>query len=74
MESTCLTVGGFSQPTTAQALIEQSGCAEVGLAQRFLWMFPKPSYSRFHTLEAVNKEFTESIGMTNKTIIFGHEP
>lgn len=62
MESTCLTVGGFSQPTIARALIEQSGSAEVGLSQRFLWMFPKPSYSLFHTLESVDRQFTDSLG------------
>ena len=61
MESTCLTVGGFSQPSVARALIEQSGSSEVGLSQRFLWMFPKPTYSRFGTLEAVDGNFTDSI-------------
>ena len=54
MESTCLTVGGFSQPSVARVLIGQSGSAEVGLSQRFLWLFPQPSYSRFGTLEAVD--------------------
>ena len=62
MESTCLTVGGFSQPTVARALIEQSRSAEIGLTQRFLWMFPRPTYSRFHTLEGVDKHFTETLG------------
>ena len=62
MENTCLTVGGFSQPSVARSLIEQSTSAEVGLTQRFLWIFPKPTYSRFCTLEEVNKHFTENIG------------
>lgn len=29
MDSTCLTVGGFSQPSVARALIEQGGSAEA---------------------------------------------
>ena len=62
METTCLIVGGFSQPSVARSLIEQSTSAEVGLTQRFLWNFPKPTYSRFCTLEEVDEHFTESIG------------
>lgn len=53
MDSTCLTVGGFSQPTVARTLIEQCGSAEIGLTQRFLWIFQKPAYARFSTLEEV---------------------
>ena len=63
MDSTCLTVGGFSQPSVARALIEQSGSAEIGLFQRILWLFPQPTYSRFKTLEAVDGDFTELLGM-----------
>ena len=33
MDSTCLTVGGFSQPSVAHVLIEQNGSAEIGLSQ-----------------------------------------
>ena len=62
MDATCLTVGGFCQPSVARALIEQSGSAEIGLSQRFLWLFPQPAYSHFHTLESVNQEFIESLG------------
>ena len=62
MESTSLTVGGFSQPSIGRALIEQSGSAEVGLSQRFLWIFPQPTYSHFETLKPVNEKFTENIG------------
>ncbi|XP_065911094.1 uncharacterized protein [Dysidea avara] len=61
MESTSLTVGGFSQPSIARSVIEQCGSAEIGLAQRFLWLFPQPVYSRFETLQPVKKEFTESL-------------
>ena len=62
METTCLTVGGFSQPSVARSLIEQSGSAEIGLSQRFLWLFPQPSYCRFNTLEGVDKQFSDSLG------------
>ena len=64
IENTCLTVG---QPGVARALIEQCAGAEVGFSQRFLWMFPQPSYSRFSTLEAVNKTFTDSLGIRTTT-------
>ena len=62
MDNTCLTVGGFSQPSVARTLIEQNTSAEVGLTQRFLWNFPKPTYSRFNTLEEVDEHFTDNIG------------
>ena len=62
MENTCLTVGGFSQPSVAWSLIEQGSSAEVGLTQRFLWSFPRPTYSRFCTLEEVDERFTDRIG------------
>jgi len=61
-ESTSLTVGGFSQPSVRRPLIEQSGSAEVGLAQRFLWIFPQPTYSHFDTLKPVDGQFTENMG------------
>ena len=69
MESTCLTVGGFSQPTVARSLIEQSVSAEIGLTQRFLWTFPRPTYSRYHMLEEVDKDFTEKIGKVHKCML-----
>ena len=59
---TSLTVGGFSQPSVARMLIEQSASAEIGLIQRFLWCFPKPSYSKFATLQKVDKDFTDTLG------------
>jgi len=67
MESTSLTVGGFSQPSVGRALIEQSGSAEVGLAQCFLWIFPLQTYSYFDTLKPVDGQFTENIGKVIKT-------
>ena len=62
MESTCLTVGGFSQPCVVRTLIEQPDGAGIGLSQRFLWLFPKPSYARYKTLEAVDEQFSDSLG------------
>ena len=63
MERTSLTVGGFNQPAVARYLLEMSGNAEKGLSQRFLWLFPKPVYGEFKTLEPSNQEFTDKIGM-----------
>ena len=37
METTNLTVGGFSQPPVVRGLIDQGGSTEIGLTQRFLW-------------------------------------
>ena len=65
MNRTCLTVGGFNQPAVARALIELPGNAEKGLSQRFLWLFPKPLYGNFSTLEPTDKIFTEMIGEFN---------
>ena len=63
MDSTCLTVSGFSQPSIACILIEQNGSAGIGLALCILWLFPQPAYSRFYTLEAVNCDFMDGLGM-----------
>ena len=62
MDLTSLTVGGFNQPAVARSLIELPGNAEKGLSQRFLWLYPKPVYGKFETLEPVREEFTEKIG------------
>ena len=70
MDSTCLTVGGFSQPSVARAIIEQSGSAEIGLAQRFLWLFPQPTYSKFRSLEAIEEGFTDQLGELVTTFMF----
>ena len=63
MLRTSLTVGGFNQPSVARNLIELPGNAEKGLSQRFLWLFPRPVYSQFDSLEPIDKEFTDKIGM-----------
>ena len=61
MDRTALTVGGFTQPSVARTLIEQQSSAERGFCQRFLWIFPKPVFGKFKTLEPVKPEFNESI-------------
>lgn len=66
MPSTSLTVGGFSQPSVAKSLIEQSGSTDTGFCQRFLWLFPQPTYAKFDTLESADCVFTEKLGKTNK--------
>ena len=62
MSTTSLTVGGFNQPAVARSQIELQGNAEKGLSQRFLWLFPKPVYSKFEMLEPVEEEFLDKIG------------
>ena len=62
MDITSLTVGGFNQPAVARSLIELPGNAEKGLSQRFLWLFPRPIYGKFDTLEAVQEDFIDKIG------------
>ncbi len=62
MERTCLTVGGFTQPAVARSIIDLPGNAEKGLSQRFLWLFPKPVYAAFNTLEPANQLFSDELG------------
>ena len=62
METTSLTVGGFTQPVIARPLIELPSNVEKGLSSRFLWFFPKPCYSKFETLKPVNQSFTDAFG------------
>lgn len=62
MEQTALTVGGFTQPSVAKALIELPANVEKGLTQRFLWIFPKPSFAKLDTLELVEERFSEYLG------------
>lgn len=63
MNSTSLTVGGFNQPSVARSLIELPGNAEKGLSQRFMWLFPKPVYGEFASLEPTDKSFKDKIGI-----------
>ena len=63
MERTALTVGGFTQPSVARTIIEQVAGAERGFSQRFLWLFPKPMFAKFHSLKPVLPDYSEAIGM-----------
>ena len=62
MKKTGLTVGGFTQPSVAKSFIEVPQGVEKGLVQRFLWIFPKPTYSKFTNLEPANKDFCDYLG------------
>ena len=70
MDHTALTVGGFTQPTAAKSLIELPSSTEKGFAQRFLWIFPQPKFSKFESLELVNEKFTQYLGMFVEAIQF----
>jgi len=69
MKKTGLTVGGFTQPSVAKSLIESQQAIEKGLIQRFLWIFPKPSYSKFEDLQPANEAFTDYLGRLNSCIL-----
>jgi hypothetical protein len=62
MERTALTVGGFTQPSVAKGLIELPASIEKGLSQRFLWLFPRPSFSMLESLEIVDENFCCYLG------------
>ena len=62
MSSTNLTLGGFTQPAVARSLIENNANIEKGLSQRFMWVFPKPTYANFETLQPVDTTFTRQLG------------
>lgn len=62
MSETRLTIGGFTQPGVARSLIGMPGNTEKGLSRRFLWIFPKPVYGKFTSLEAVDKKFADELG------------
>ena len=46
-DETSVIVGGFSQASVSRALIEYHGNTENGFSQRFLWLFPQPTYAKF---------------------------
>ena len=62
MDHTSLNVGGFTQPSVARSLIELPSNIEKGLSTRFVWIFPKPCYAKFASLEPVNQQFTTTLG------------
>lgn len=62
MDYTGLVVGGFTQPSVARGLIESIANIEKGVCQRFLWILPKPSPTKFCDLKEMNEEFSDKIG------------
>ena len=62
MSETRLTIGGFTQPGVARSLIDMPANTEKGLSHRFLWIFPRPVYGKFTSLEAVDKKFADDLG------------
>ena len=57
MERTALTVGRFTHPSVAKSFIEVPQGIEESLVQRFLWIFPKPTYAKFASLEPASNDF-----------------
>ncbi len=43
-------------------MIEQAVSAEKGLTQRFLWVFPEPSFAKLEDLEEVDPGFCDYLG------------
>jgi hypothetical protein len=39
-----------------------SSSIEKGLTQCFLWLSPKPSYSKYSSLDMIDEDFTSYIG------------
>ena len=62
MDRTSLTVGGFTQPGVARAIIEPHTGAERGFSQRFLWIFPKPIFGHLRTLSDDEQESCQCLG------------
>ena len=62
MDSTNLTLAGFTQPAVARNLIESPSNYEKGLPQRFLWMFPKTTYAYLEMLKPIDVVFTSALG------------
>ncbi|KAJ7380743.1 hypothetical protein OS493_007116 [Desmophyllum pertusum] len=67
MDFTSLTVGGFTQPTTATNIMVVPGNADKGLSQRFLWLCPKPVYQEYDSLVRVDQTFYKKVGMSATT-------
>ena len=62
MNSTNLTVGGFTQPAIARNIIEIPSNSEKGLSHHFIWVFPKPLYQEFSELGKTNQTFIQRLG------------
>ena len=62
MDYTGLVVGGFTQPSVARGLIESIANIEKGVCQRFLWILPKSSPTKFCDFKEMDEEFLDKIG------------
>lgn len=70
MPRTCLTLCGMTQPTTAFSLIVDKNNFSKGLASHFLWIFPRPVFNNFSSLQnhaneecsTTATEFTSIVG------------
>ena len=70
MTATSLTVGGFTQSGVSRALIEQPSNAEKGFSHRFVWLFPKPKFAPFTTLDVVDETFSLKLGVCYYPVTF----
>lgn len=70
MENKLLTVGRFTQSAVARPFIELPSNIENGLSSRVLWLFPKPCYSKFDTLEPIDEDFTRALGKYSLISVF----
>ena len=66
MDFTSLTIGGFTQPTTATNINVAPGNAEKGLSQRFLWICPQPIFLEYDSLAKVDQVFYDKLGELNQ--------
>ena len=62
MNSTNLTMGGFTQPAIARNMIEIPSNLEKELSHRFIWVFPKPLYQEFSELGKAVQTFIQRLG------------
>ena len=63
MNTTRLTVGGFTQPSVARNLIDIPSNTDKGFSHRFLWTFPPPLFGKFENLGCVSQMFVDALGM-----------
>ncbi|XP_044177155.1 uncharacterized protein LOC114970457 isoform X2 [Acropora millepora] len=74
MPRTCLTLCGMTKPTTAFSLIVDKNNFSKGLASRFLWIFPRPVFNNFSSLQihaneecsTTATEFTSIVALYSK--------
>ena len=62
IDRTGFTVGCFPQPPAAKGLTENSSNIEKGLCQRLLWLLSCPTPVPCDELQAIDSDFTASIG------------